>query len=125
MGKPVIMGRKTHESIGFVLPGRKNIVVTRNKHYKSDGCVVVHSLQEAIEAAKDLQEAVVIGGAALYEKALPIAGRMYLTLIDAAFDGDTYFPKISFEEWREIERQDFPPDEKNLYSYSFVTLERR
>lgn len=125
MGKPVIMGRKTHESIGFVLPGRKNIVVTRNENYKTDGCVVVHSLEDAIKTAKDSEEAIIIGGAALYKKALAKADRLYLTFIDAEFDGDTNFPDIHFEEWLEIERQDFQPDEKNLYPYSFVTLERR
>ncbi|MFQ5631583.1 MAG: dihydrofolate reductase, partial [bacterium] len=125
MGKPVIMGRKTHESIGIILPGRKNIVVTRNKDYQSEGCVIVHSLQEALEAAQDAEEAVVIGGAALYEMASPVADRLYLTFVDAELQGDTYFPEIHFKEWREIERQDFQADEKNPYPHSFVTFIRQ
>lgn len=125
MGKPVIMGRKTHESIGMVLPGRQNIIVTHNTSYAAEGCVVVHSFEQALRAADNAEEVVVIGGAALYQTALAKANRLYLTFVDGEFEGDTYFPAFDFEEWREIEHQHFQPDEKNRFPYSFVTYERK
>ncbi|MCA9742733.1 MAG: type 3 dihydrofolate reductase [Deferribacteres bacterium] len=125
MGKPVIMGRKTHESIGFVLPGRHNIVVTHNQSYSADGCSVVHSFEQALQAAANVDEVVVIGGATLYKSALAKADRLYLTFIEGEFNGDAYFPEFDISMWLEAERQDFQPDEKNLHAYSFVTYERK
>ncbi len=125
MGKPIIMGRKTHESIGKALPGRKNIVVTRNSAFEAEGCEVVHSLNDALAASKEAEEAVVIGGAALYQEALPKAERLYLTFVDAELDGDVWFPEINFDEWVETKRDAFAPDEKNKFPYAFAVFDRK
>ena len=124
LGKPVLMGRKTWESIGRPLPGRTNIVITRDTAYTADGCVVVHSLDEAIRVAGEAEEAMVIGGAELYRQALPLADTLYLTLVHGEFTGDTRFPEWRQDEWREIGRVDHEPDESNPHAYSFLTLER-
>lgn len=124
MGKPVIMGRKTYESIGKPLPGRSNIVVTRDPDYRAPGCQVVHSLGQALEAGAGHAEVMVIGGAELYREALGRAERMYLTLIRAEVEGDTLFPDIEPQQWRELERESHCADEKNQYDYDFVTLQR-
>ena len=121
MGKPIIMGRKTWESIGRPLPGRINIVVTRTPNFMADGCVVVHSIEEAL-AGHD--EAMVIGGAEFYRQVLPQATTLYLTLVHDVFDGDTFFPELDEQAWREVERSDFAADEKNPHAYSFIRLER-
>lgn len=125
MGKPVIMGRRTFESIGKPLPGRHNIVVTGNKDYRAAGCTVVHSLEEALAAAGDAEEVMVIGGTYLYRAFLPQAGRLYLTLLEASVAGDTYFPPINKEAWQEVWREEHAADEKNPHAYSFVIWERR
>jgi dihydrofolate reductase len=124
MGKPVIMGRKTYESIGKPLPGRSNIVVTRDPDYRAPGCRVVHSLEQALEAAAAHDEVMVIGGAELYRQTLERAERMYLTLVKTEVDGDALFPDIQPQQWRELERASHRADEKNEYDYDFVTLER-
>lgn len=124
MGKPVIMGRRTHESIGRPLPGRKNIVVSRRRDYTAAGCVVVNSPEEAIRAASEAAEVMVIGGAELYRQLLPCAHRMYLTLVHGRFEGDTWFPEFDKTQWREVERTDFDSDERNPYRFSFVRLDR-
>ncbi len=124
MGKPLIMGRNTHESIGRPLPGRKNIIVTTNKDYQAEGCFVVQSLEQAFIACGDAEEAMVMGGASLYEQLLPQADKLYLTHVHAELEGDTWFPKWEKSSWQEINREDHPADEKNQYSYSFVVYER-
>ncbi len=124
MGKPVIMGRKTFESIGRALPKRTNIIITRDTNFQAQDCVIVHSLQEALEAAGNAPEAIVIGGGMIFEQFLPYANRMYLTIIHKDFEGASLFPKYEKEEWHERERHDFKPDEKNAYAYTFLTLER-
>ncbi len=124
LGKPVLMGRRTWESIGRPLPGRTNIVITRNADYAAAGCVVVHSLDEALSAAGDAGEVMVIGGAELYRQALPQADTIYLTLVHGGFEGQTRFPDWQPDDWREIERIDHEPDDKNPHAYSFITLER-
>ncbi|WP_026611121.1 dihydrofolate reductase [Methylocaldum szegediense] len=124
MGKPLIMGRRTHESIGRPLPGRKNIVLTTDRTYTAPGCVVAHSLEDALEEA-NADEVMVIGGSSLYEKLLPTADRLYLTLIHRAFTGDTFFPQIKWDEWTEIERLDVEDDPDSGLSYSFLILERK
>ena len=124
MGKPVIMGRKTYESIGKPLPGRSNIVVTRDPDYRAPGCQVVHSLEQALEAGAGHAEVMVIGGAKLYRQALGRAQRMYLTLVRAEVEGDTLFPDIEPQQWRELERESHRADEKNQYDYDFVILQR-
>ena len=125
MGKPVIMGRKTFGSIGRALPNRTNIIITHDADFHADGCLIVHSPEEALAAAKGAEEAVVIGGSSIFEQFLPKIGRMYLTIINEDFEGQSLFPEFKHQEWREIERRDFAPDEKNIYSYTFLTLERR
>ena len=124
MGKPIIMGRKTWESIGRPLPGRTNIVVTRAADYTADGCVVVHSIDEALAAAAGFEEAMVIGGAEFYRQVLPQASTLYLTLVHDTFEGDTFFPELDMQQWQEIERQDFHADGNNPHAHSFIRLER-
>ena len=124
MGKPIIMGRRTHESIGKALPGRRNIVLSRNSDYRAPGCVVVANLQQALDACDDAQEAMIIGGARLYGEALARARRMYLTLLDGSFSGDTWFPEYDLREWRECSRKNHERDEQATCAYSFVDLER-
>lgn len=123
MGKPIIMGRKTYDSIGRPLPGRTNIVVTRDPAYQAEGCLVVHSIEEALAAAGDAAEVMVIGGAEFYRQLLPRADRIYLTRIDAEFEGDTWFPELDPARWQERSREDHAPDADNPYPYSFVVLE--
>ncbi|MGD2137379.1 MAG: dihydrofolate reductase [Gammaproteobacteria bacterium] len=123
LGKPVLMGRKTHESIARPLPERTNIVITREPDYDAPGCIVVHSIEEALRTAAGA-ELMVIGGAELYRQLLPRTDTIYLTLIHQAFEGDTRFPDLPEADWRQAERVDHPPDERNPYPYSFIRLER-
>jgi len=125
LGKPVIMGDKTFESIGKVLPGRKNIILSFNKDYKVEGCITVVSIEEALKEVGEDEEVMIAGGASIYKQFLPLANRLYLTFIHHNFNGDTYFPKFDINEWKEVKRIDNKPDEKNIYPYSFVVLERR
>lgn len=124
MGKPIIMGRKTWESIGRPLPGRTNIVITRDRAYTANGCVVVHSIDDALAAAGDQDEAMVIGGAEFYRQVLPRASTIYLTRIHRGFEGDTVFPELDDDDWCEVERTDFTADADNPHAYSFIRLER-
>ncbi len=123
MGKPVLMGRKTHASIGRPLPARKNIILTR-RHVAVEGCTVVHSLDEAVRAADDAPELMVIGGAEVYALTLPHADRLYITEIHASFEGDVYFPRFNSSAWREAFREDHTAAANNPCDYSFVILER-
>ncbi len=125
LGHAVIMGRRNYESIARPLPGRRNIVVTRHPDYAAPGCVVVHSLDEALSAAGDDEEIFVIGGAELYAQFLPRAARLYLTLVHAEVDGDTLFPAFDWNEWRETARERHAADARHAYAYSFVVLERK
>lgn len=104
MGKPIVMGRNTYESIGRALPGRQNIVVTRNKTFSADGVTVAHSLDAAVRAAGDVPEVMIIGGAELYTAAMPLADRLYLTHIQTSIPGDTFFPNVDWEQWRMVQR---------------------
>ena len=124
MGKPMVMGRKTWESLPGLLPGRAHIGVSRNPEYRAEGGRVVHSLEEAIEAAGDVEELMIVGGANLYAQALSHARRMYLTLIDAEVQGDAYFPVFNAAEWQTVEQLTHPADEKNPFDYQFLTLEK-
>jgi len=119
-GHPVIMGRKTFESIGKPLPNRVNVVVSRQQNLNIEGVTVVHSLEEALKTVESCDECFVIGGGELYRQSLHLTDKLYLTQVHANFDGDTYFPEINFAEWKLIEKNDFQEDEKNKYSYSFV-----
>lgn len=125
MGKPVLMGRKTFQSIGKPLPGRINIVVSQNPAFQVPGVIVVDSIERGIAAAREHDELMVIGGASLYETMLPKAGRMYLTFIHEDFPGDARFVVYDENEWVETAREDHPADEANPCAYSFVTLERK
>jgi dihydrofolate reductase len=126
MGKPIIMGRKTHESIGRALPGRENIIVTRNKDYQSDGCKVVHSVDEIKRLEKETdQELSVIGGAELFKELFPVTDRLYITHIYYEFEGDTFFPEIKWEDWEVVEREKGVKDEENPYDYEFVVYDRK
>lgn len=124
VGKPIIMGRRTYESIGRPLPQRQNIVVTRSREFLAEGCTVVHRLVDAIAAAGDAGEAMVIGGASLYAEALPLASRLYLTLVEAELEGDTWFPAFDRAEWQEVSSEYRPPDEANPYGMRFLVLDR-
>lgn len=124
MGHHIIMGRKTYESIGRLLPGRITVIVTRRRDYHVAGAVVVHSLAEALEAAAGNDEIFVIGGGELYRAALPLADRIYLTTVDAEPAGDTCFPELNPGEWREVSAESFGPDDRNPCGYRFSVLER-
>ncbi len=125
LGKPIVMGRKTFDSIGRPLPGRTNIVVTRNRGWKSDGVTVVHSLQEALKVAsiEPGGEVMLIGGAELYRQGLAVADKVYLTEVKACPEGDAYFPDLT-SEWQEVSRQPQEADEKNDCAHDFVIYQR-
>ena len=125
MGHPVVMGRRTYESIGKPLPGRLNIVVTRNRSFQAPGCVVVHSLGDAWKAAGDASEVSIIGGTALFEETLPIADRIHLTEVQADVPGDTYFPGFDRTRWRETEISRHAADERHAHPFRIVVLDRK
>lgn len=124
MGKPIIMGRKTHESIGRPLPGRENIILTRDKTYQVEGCTVLHSMDEIFKHCKNVEEVMVTGGSEIYNMSLEQASHLYLTEVHTEIEGDTFFPEFDRSEWKEVSREDFSADEKNEFDYSFVLLER-
>jgi dihydrofolate reductase len=124
MGKPIVMGRKTWQSIGRALPGRQNLVVSRNRAFKAEGCEVAASLEEAVSRAQGL-DVMVIGGGQLYAEALPHADRMVLTLVDCEPPADTWFPEWKNDEWEETAERSEEPDELNPYAYRVVELRRR
>ena len=125
MGKPIVMGRKTHESIGRPLPGRDNIIITRNLYYEADGCAVVHSTEEVEKLCQQHDEIMIMGGAEIYRYFLPLAERLYVTEVHAEVEGDTVFPEFDPDEWIEVRREDLKADEKNQYDYSFVVFDRK
>ncbi len=131
LGKPIIMGRKTFESIGKILPGRQNIVVTTNTSYSIKAPVpdnasleIVTSLKNALEISNTFEEVMLIGGSRLFKEALPLADTLYLTFIHAKFAGDTFFPEINLNNWQQVWREDHKKDAVNAYDYSFVKLAR-
>ncbi|WP_117235788.1 type 3 dihydrofolate reductase [Vibrio maerlii] len=123
MGKPVVMGRKTYESIGRPLPGRTNIVISRDASLKIEGVVTVTSIEEALKAAGNVEEVMIIGGGSIYESCLPLADKLYLTFIQAEVDGDTQFPSWG-EAYQESYSEAFTANEKNQYDMRFVVLEK-
>jgi dihydrofolate reductase len=125
MGKPIVMGRKTFDSFARVLPGRQNIVITGDPSFKFEGVDVVHSVDEALAIAGNGEEIMIIGGSDLYRQTMERADRVYLTLIDADIEGDTFFPEINFNDWREVENVFCPGNEKNVYSMRFLVLDRK
>ena len=131
MGKPIIMGRKTFESIGRPLPGRLNIVVTRQTGWHHEGVRATHNLDEAVQIANaqafidGVEELMVIGGAELYQNALPRADKLYLTRVNADIEGDVFFPKLEENAWREVSRESFSASGGNPYDYAFCILLRK
>ena len=125
LGKPVIMGRKTYDSIGRALPGRQNIVITRNAEWSADGVDTVASIEGAVTLAKqsDVDEVMIIGGAAICEAAMPVTDRLYLTVIDKAYDGDTWLTSFVAEQWQEVSRNDVPAND-GVPAFSYLVLER-
>jgi dihydrofolate reductase len=127
MGKPIIMGQTTFHSIGKPLPGRINIILTRDFNFSHKECFVAHSIEEALSIAfrfTENGEVMICGGESVYRQFLPIAEKMYLTLIEENFEGDAFFPYFDYKEWQEVERIKNEPDEKNPYEYFFITLKR-
>ena len=124
MGKPMIMGRATWDSIGRPLPGRQNIVLTRQQGFVAAGCDVAGSPQQALSLAADADEVMIIGGGKIYEQFLPETARIYLTRIDAVIDGDTLFPELDPAAWAEVGRDDYPAGAEREYGFSIVTLDR-
>ena len=125
MGKPILMGRKTHDSIGKPLPGRENIILTNNKKYSAEGCTVKNTLDEVYSYCEEQLELVVMGGAILYSQTLDKADKLYITEVNASVNGDTFFPEYKSSQWREISRESFNADENNEFDYSFTVLERK
>ena len=122
-GHTVIMGRKTYDSVGKPLPNRRNVIITR-KNATIDGCEVVHNVEDAFAICRTEAEVFILGGAEIYRQAMHLCDRIYLTIVHKDFDGDSFFPVIDKEEWKEVSREDHQPDEKNKLPYSFITLEK-
>lgn len=131
MGKPVIMGRKTFESIGKPLPGRSNIVITRNQEWQHPGVTVVHNLDDAFRKAEatavidGVDEVMIIGGDQIYQTSLDLADRIYLTQVHAEVEGDAWFAEVDWGQWNESAREDFNAADPNPYDYSFIVYDRR
>ncbi len=123
-GHAIVMGRKTFDSLARPLPNRTNIVVTRDRAFRPDGATVAHSVEDAIARAGADREIFVIGGEQIYRQTLPVADRLYLTLVDSDFDGDAWFPEYDAKEWTEIASERHRPDARNLHGMRFVTLQR-
>ena len=130
MGKPIIMGRKTFESIGKPLPGRTNIVITRNADWQAAGVKVAHSLEQAYQIAEAIAEIdgqtelMIIGGDQIYQSSLPDIDRIYLTKVHAEVSGDAWFPEVDWSQWQELGREDYPAEGPNPYDYSFIVYDR-
>lgn len=124
LGRHILMGRRTWDSIGRALPGRHTIVLTRDRAWRADGATVVHTLDEALRTAAGAESLMVVGGAELYRALLPRTARIHLTEVQADVEGDTRFPPLAPGEWRELAREAHPADERHAHPYAFVTLER-
>lgn len=124
MGHPIIMGRKTFESIGRILPGRENIVLTHDKDFKKEGVTILHSMEAVVAYVKAEEEAFVIGGAGLFKDAISHIKKMYLTQIHETFEGDVYLPELDLHNWKAIHTEEFPKDKNTPYAYRFSILTR-
>lgn len=124
MGHPIIMGRKTYDSIGRALPGRTSIVITRQTGFHPPDVIAVPGWDEALQAAGDVEEAFVIGGGEVYSQALPLANRIYLTAVETELEGDTFFPKWDDSQWQLVQEMHHPADAKNAFSMRFLVLDR-
>ncbi|MFH1714486.1 MAG: dihydrofolate reductase [Candidatus Nealsonbacteria bacterium] len=123
-GKPVLMGQRTFESISKPLPGRINAILTLDKNFSYEGCLIFYSIEEALEGLKEYPEIMICGGVSIYKQFLPLADRMYLTFIDGEFEGDAFFPEIDYSQWKETERIEKKADNQNQYNCAFVTFNR-
>ena len=124
MGHHLVMGRKTWDSVGRPLPGRVNVVITRDENFRAEGAVVVHSLEDALRISASDPEVFIAGGAEIFRAALPIAHRMHLTRVHAEVEGDVYFPDVDWTQWREVDREMHAADEKNDFACTFFTYDR-
>jgi dihydrofolate reductase len=124
MGHPIAMGRKTFESIGKPLPGRENVIITRNQNYEQEGCKILHSIEELLHYSQTQNELFIIGGAEIFREALPYADRLYLTQINHSFDGDTFFPSFDRNEWKLVSKEKGIKNEQNPYDYEFQIYEK-
>ena len=125
MGKPIVMGRLTWDSIGRPLPGRQNIIITRQRDFSATGCDIVDTPAAALRLANDAEEVMIIGGSQIYDLFLSKAGRIYLTRVHAEIEGDAYFPDIDDNEWALVERESHGASEANEFAFDFLTYERR
>lgn len=125
MGKPIVMGRKTYNSIGRPLPGRRNLVLSTKQDLDIPGCEVFHSVGDVLQALSAAEEVMVIGGASVYEQFLDVADMIYLTQVDARLDGDTFFPELDKEKWALVSQVHCNADEKNSYDYCFQLFHKR
>ncbi len=125
LGKPVLMGRKTFESIGKPLPGRTNLVLTRDVRWQAPGVITVHSIGEALERSAGAEELAGIGGADVFDQLMPKAMRIHLTRVEAEISGNVLFPRLDLSQWMETESRRVAADERNAYDMTFITLERR
>lgn len=125
LGSPILMGRKTYESIGRPLPGRTNIIISRNPSYSQADCLVFNDISKALSSCGDAKEVFVIGGSDFYRAMLDLADTLYLTQIHQEFPGDTFFPELAADQWLEVEREDIQDDPDVTFSYSFLKLEKR
>jgi dihydrofolate reductase len=125
VGKPLIMGRRTWESIGRPLPKRTSIVLTRDREFKCEGCLIARTPDDAMKLAGDAPEIIIFGGSRVFEDFLPRADRIYLTEVDADVGGDTFFPPLDPSDWEVIEAVEHPADERHPYDFSFLTLDRK
>lgn len=119
-GHHIIMGRKTYESLGRPLPNRTNIIITRQKDFQAPGCLIVHSLEEAIQKSIGDEQPFIVGGAEIYKQALPYANKIELTIVDSEYDGDSSFPEIDAKKWEIVSKENYPSDEKNKHNMSFI-----
>ena len=124
MGHHIVMGRRTYESINRLLPGRITVIVTRQRDYSVPGAIVAHSVAEALDACRGDDECFVIGGADLFRATLPLADRLYLTVVDAEPVGDTFMPEFDMHEWRETSSRSFTPDERHAHAYRLAVYDR-
>lgn len=125
VGKPIIMGRLTHESIGKPLPDRRNIVISSQQDLTIDGCEVVTTPEDALKLAGAAEEVMVIGGGKVYEQMLPKADRIYMTRVHTSVEGDTYFPELDEDEWQLVAKEDFPADDSGKPGFSFLIMDRK
>src|SRR5690606_2110364 len=126
LGHPIVMGRKTYESIGKALPGRTNVILTRDENFEADGCIIFHTKDELLKLSKEQQKEIFItGGAEIYRLFMDVVDRLYVTKILHTFEGDTYFPEVNWDNWSLISSKPGVKDEKNPYDYEFRIYERK